>query len=719
MTGNRRPGSFWAFLLAAMLSFGGIACIATGFLLEDVNLGILLLVCIGFSLAWTLASRYRYGVPIVALTTEVLWILPNARTVIDSQKLLIHEISSAYSRGYGWPVLYWDEEISNVGMNHALALIACIVSLVVVWVVFRQKKAIWAAVGAFLPLMSCLVLTDTVPDSEYLLLMIAGLLLLVLTNPLRRINAKQASRAMALLLVPVMLVTMGFFWAAPREGYIPNESAFSQLEQWLQESELWQWLTGNTGFIAGDSGMDEISLDTLGGKSDSDQVAFYVTATQSGYLYLRGRGYDHYDGKHWTASEYSSGSDVGWARSYTRGSVTVRMTNARKFYYFSGENGPEKDHVYFERGMLPNRNKETTYSFPWGQPLQGGALIGQMRIQCLQLPEETKKWADQVLQQEILPGLHQIATMKGIAIRIENVVRESAAYSLDPERMPMNEKDFAKWFFTEGDSGYCIHFATTATVLLRAAGIPARYVTGYALEVTEEKEMAVAQSRAHAWVEYFDENMGWTILDPTPGYNDPILPTDPTTEPTTEPTEPTAPTTQPTDPTTEPTTEPTDATAPTTQPTDPATGPTTQPSEQTEPTDPQHTIPTPSSPEETEKDDTWKTVLVILLWVMLACAAVWAQYRLRIIIRNWYMQRGNANQQALARWRAVRIRNRIFRQSPPEQLLVLAEKAKYSQHKLTKKELAAFDLHMKALAAKLQKKPWLIRWLLRLTFAIE
>ena len=174
MTGNRRPGSFWAFLLAAVLSFGGIACVATGFSLESVNLGILLLVCIGFSLMWTVASRFRYGVPILALSTEILWILPNARTVIDSQKILIHEISSAYSRGYGWPVLYWEDEIPNVGMNHALALIACIVSLVIVWVVFRRKKATWAAVVAFLPLMSCLVLTDTVPDSEYLVLMITG-----------------------------------------------------------------------------------------------------------------------------------------------------------------------------------------------------------------------------------------------------------------------------------------------------------------------------------------------------------------------------------------------------------------------------------------------------------------------------------------------------------------------------------------------------------------
>jgi hypothetical protein len=49
----------------------------------------------------------------------------------------------------------------------------------------------------------------------------------------------------------------------------------------------------------------------------------------------------------------------------------------------------------------------------------------------------------------------------------------------------------------------------------------------------------------------------------------------------------------------------------------------------------------------------------------------------------------------------------------------LAEKAKFSQHMLTEAELKEFDLHMAALAATLQEKPWLLRWLLRLVFAIE
>ena len=45
---------------------------------------------------------------------------------------------------------------------------------------------------------------------------------------------------------------------------------------------------------------------------------------------------------------------------------------------------------------------------------------------------------------------------------------------IDPEGA-----DFATWFLQEAKSGYCVHFATTGTVLLRALGIPARYAEGY------------------------------------------------------------------------------------------------------------------------------------------------------------------------------------------------------------------------------------------------
>lgn len=693
MENNRRTNIFWAFLLAAVLSLGGVGCVASGFSLPGINMGQLLLLSACSSLIWAIACRYRFGVVVVAAAGELFWLLPNARAMIESEKVLLFKISSALSLGYDWPVLYWDEITPGVTAQAALGLIVCIVSLIVAWTVVRQKKATVAAIAAFFPMMVCLILTDTVPDNEYLMMMLGGLVLLAMTNPLRRINARQASRATAMLLVPVMLATMGLFQVVPREDYKPNQSAFDQLEQWLKESPLWQALTGKgPSWSMGDSGADEVSLDTLGGKSESDKVAFSVTATTDGYLYLRGRSYDTYDGKHWTVSEQSSGIDNGWGSVYSNAArVTIRMDHAREFYYFPGENGPTAKSRYFKYGMLPNDEGEKEYTFYWGTPMpRTNTISSEMWDQCLQLPEDTKIWAMEALQQMGLQNTWRSAE------RIAAEVRQSAEYSLNPSRMPYGEDDFAAWFFDKAESGYCIHFATTATVLLRAAGIPARYVTGYAIEVPAGMEIAVPQSRAHAWVEYYTEGNGWKILDPTPGYNDAIEP------PTLPPTEPI---THPTEPSTQPTTRPTQPTEPTTQPTTPS--------------ELQPTLPSRPTPGKQEENKTAEKITAVLLWLFGSCAAIWAQYRLRIRIREWYRCRGGENEQALARWRSARIRSRIFRQKPPARLYQLAQKAKYSQHTLTEKELKKFDLHMAVLAGRLQKKPWLIRWLLRLIFAIE
>lgn len=699
MINKRILDGVWAVLLATVLSIGGVGCVTTAFLFPDVNLGILMVVGLIASVAWAIASRYRFGIP-AAAAVGLVWLVWTWQGMQDSWEALLYRISNFLYRGYKWPILEWNAEVPIGSAEAALGMVACLVSLTVVWTLMRRKSATLAAIAAFLPFAVCLILTDTVPESVYLMLILFGLALLALTNPIRLMNVRQANRAAAILLIPVMLATMLLFQIAPRTGYMPNQSPLDQLVLWLQDIPLWQKLTGVDSWAVGDSGASEISLDALGSKSSSNRTAFYVTSTKSGYLYLRGRGYDTYDGRNWTASEYSSGSDEGWASTVLNNhKVTVRTPYAQKFYYFPGDVGPRGEiPKAFDNGMLPNPEEETTYNIFWGTPTGGAAISNEVRRQCLQLPEETAAWAREVVKKLELGDLLSSSLHRpSRANQIANLVRESAEYSLTPERMPDAAEDFAEWFYEEAEEGYCVHFATTATVLLRAAGIPARYVTGYALDVNAGKEMEVRQNRAHAWVEYFVEGTGWTILDPTPGYNDP-LETQPITQPTdtTEPTEVTAPTE---------TTTPTEATQDTTEATNPSVLQTDVPIDQT--------------PGAQGSSELAKTVTVILLWVLGCCALIWGQYRLRIFIRQWYIRRGSTNQQALARWKSVRIRSHLLRQRPTKRLYKLAEKAKYSQHTIAAEELQEFDSHLAELSEILWGKPWLVRWLLRLLFAIE
>lgn len=72
-------------------------------------------------------------------------------------------------------------------------------------------------------------------------------------------------------------------------------------------------------------------------------------------------------------------------------------------------------------------------------------------------------------------------------------------------------------FLERTKAGHCQYFATATTLLLRSAGIPARYVTGFAVLEYSRLESAwlVRQRHAHAWTQVFIDG-AWTDLDTTP-----------------------------------------------------------------------------------------------------------------------------------------------------------------------------------------------------------
>jgi protein-glutamine gamma-glutamyltransferase len=87
-------------------------------------------------------------------------------------------------------------------------------------------------------------------------------------------------------------------------------------------------------------------------------------------------------------------------------------------------------------------------------------------------------------------------------------------YTLEP---PALERDTVDEFLFDTKAGFCEHFASAFAVLMRAAGIPARVVTGYqGGELNPvDRILTVRQSDAHAWTEVFLAGRGWTRVDPT------------------------------------------------------------------------------------------------------------------------------------------------------------------------------------------------------------
>ncbi|MET0331955.1 MAG: DUF3488 and transglutaminase-like domain-containing protein [Dyella sp.] len=88
------------------------------------------------------------------------------------------------------------------------------------------------------------------------------------------------------------------------------------------------------------------------------------------------------------------------------------------------------------------------------------------------------------------------------------------SYTLAP---PALGRDAMDDFLFTTHQGFCEHYASAFTLLMRAAGIPARVVTGYqgGYWNTLGHYLLVRQSDAHAWVELWLAGRGWVRFDPT------------------------------------------------------------------------------------------------------------------------------------------------------------------------------------------------------------
>jgi transglutaminase-like putative cysteine protease len=87
-------------------------------------------------------------------------------------------------------------------------------------------------------------------------------------------------------------------------------------------------------------------------------------------------------------------------------------------------------------------------------------------------------------------------------------------YTLDPGVTTVDSVDTTLF---DSKKGFCGHFASSYAMMMRAAGVPARVVTGYLGGEWNPVGgyFIVHQSDAHAWTEVWFEGRGWTRIDPT------------------------------------------------------------------------------------------------------------------------------------------------------------------------------------------------------------
>lgn len=133
----------------------------------------------------------------------------------------------------------------------------------------------------------------------------------------------------------------------------------------------------------------------------------------------------------------------------------------------------------------------------------------------LALPEghhpRTLAWAD---TQKAALGADPADSTRLAQGLLDHIRSQPYVYTLAPGRLGQDPVDA---FWLDHRAGFCEHYASAATVVLRRWGIPARIVTGYlGGEVNPlNGVLEVRQRDAHAWVEYWHAGRGWVRLDPT------------------------------------------------------------------------------------------------------------------------------------------------------------------------------------------------------------
>lgn len=125
---------------------------------------------------------------------------------------------------------------------------------------------------------------------------------------------------------------------------------------------------------------------------------------------------------------------------------------------------------------------------------------------------------------EIQDESGDLSTSQWVA-QIQNVLWKTCSYEKNNLESVPDGSNVIEDFFGRQKKGYCTHFASAGVMMLRMAGVPARYVTGYVVwpddfqadSVSNGYTADVTGYRGHAWVEVYNASQGiWVPVDMTP-----------------------------------------------------------------------------------------------------------------------------------------------------------------------------------------------------------
>jgi len=277
----------------------------------------------------------------------------------------------------------------------------------------------------------------------------------------------------------------------------------------------------------------------------SDTVMFEVetpelpAGTRPPRYYWRGRTYDHFVNGQW----YTTGTV---RQEYSPGVVNPFNVDAQeqapaRFVFRTGETSlsllySPAQPVWISRPGITismpagsNADLIAWHALPTlkaGEVYQLDAVLNNPNIEQLQQAgTEYPEWVAQKylqLPNNFSPRIQVLAaeitadaeTPFEKASAITRYLRENITYAPTVPAPPRNREPL-EWVLFDHKQAYCVYYASSEILMLRAVGVPARLAVGFAQGEREDGKYVVRRFNSHAWPEVYFPSIGWVEFEPT------------------------------------------------------------------------------------------------------------------------------------------------------------------------------------------------------------
>ncbi len=674
-----------------------------------------------------IAANFRYGIligfPLSALTLLLLYREYSQDLMKEFQDLMGH-ISAAYYGNYSTSgSLNGFEAVSDSHMTSLLILLFLLAAFTAISLSAGSFRILLAELASLPVAAACIAINGTPSIYPVLGLLLYWIGLTISGDVFHLNDAAWKQFGVGLIITLSLMAVLLLFFGPKHYEYTEKDIHLSQqfdrlgefLSEWLsdnnhstfsiphpeappekdntpQEQETEENASAGQEALRGWSTPDgTLDLTVPFDSAGLDRTLFRLNANLSGALYLRGRSYGDYAGTKWLAPAENTHAS---ALSYT--AQAVFRGSSHSDYHFQLSGNTVYDVLYLPYYSVSDVLSDTAVSSEGRNSYGGefymptassgyGSLPDSLLDEELQYREFAHNYYTRLpdVTKATLLNLcaeHNLSSERSdILAAVAQYVRSIGEYDINTAPYP--DDDYAVYFLTTAQRGYCVHYATAAAALYRSLGIPARLCEGYLVYAQNGRSISVTGMNAHAWVEVYMDGVGWLPVEvTTSGTGDSVSSqTDNAPPESTSPTEEQPPQdVSPAEITMTPDVEPAPVAS------DGAESGQTAAGEEAHPV--QQLILTPE-PEPTVSRIIQKAFLHVLTAFLLLAALLFGRYALLRAVLHKRLHAESGRQLVINLYlQAERVLR--FGGKMPEEIRIPAEKASFSPHELSEEETA-------------------------------